>query len=279
MNRSRHIAPLALAAAALLLAGCALVSVSQREEIQMGRDYSSQLNEELPLVDDDAIRGYVDRVGTDIASRTDRPDLPYEFQVVNTDVVNAFAVPGGFIYMNRGLLEASENMSEVAGVLAHEVAHVVARHSAEQMERARSAGLALGVGSILLGDPGGAARAGIGIGANLYFARYSRAQESEADSLAVGYLVRSGWDPDGLVRFFETLQEMRERRPNALEALFTSHPLTEDRVEHVRRIIDRLPADSLRGLRTSSEQYRTMKEALERLPPPPEEYRVEGERQ
>lgn len=86
-------------------------------------------------------------------------------------------------------------------------------------------------------------------------------------------------DPDGLVRFFETLQEMRERRPNALEALFTSHPLTEDRVEHVRRIIDRLPADSLRGLRTSSEQYRTMKEALERLPPPPEEYRVEGERQ
>ncbi|MDP2496776.1 MAG: M48 family metallopeptidase [Candidatus Palauibacterales bacterium] len=279
MSRSRHIAPLALAAAALLLAGCALVSVSQREEIQMGRDYSSQLNEELPLVDDDAIRGYVDRVGTDIASRTDRPDLPYEFQVVNTDVVNAFAVPGGFIYMNRGLLEASENMSEVAGVLAHEVAHVVARHSAEQMERARSAGLALGVGSILLGEPRGAARAGIGIGANLYFARYSRAQESEADSLAVGYLVRSGWDPDGLVRFFETLQEMRERRPNALEALFTSHPLTEDRVEHVRRIIDRLPADSLRGLRTSSGEYRTMKEALERLPPPPEEYRVEGDRE
>ena len=279
MSRWRHVAPLALAAAALLLAGCALVSVSQREEIQMGRDYSSQLNEELPLVDDDAIRGYVDRVGTDIASRTDRPDLPYEFQVVNTDVANAFAVPGGFIYMNRGLLEASENMSEVAGVLAHEVAHVVARHSAEQMERARSAGLALGVGSILLGEPGGAARAGIGIGANLYFARYSRAQESVADSLAVGYLVRSGWDPDGLVRFFETLQEMRERRPNALEALFTSHPLTEDRVERVRRIIGRLPVDSLRGLRTSSEQYRTMKKALERLPPPPEEYRVEGDRQ
>jgi len=266
-------------AATFLLAGCALVSVSQEEEIRMGRDYASRLDEELPLVREPSIRGYVHEVGVDIASRTGRPDLPYEFQVVNTDVVNAFAVPGGFVYMNRGLLEASENMSEVAGVLSHEVAHVVARHSARQMERARTAGLAIGVGSVLLGEPGGAARAGIDVGANLYFARYSRAQESQADSLAVGYMIRSGWDPRGLLRFFETLEEMRERRPNALEALFTSHPLTEDRIERVRRIIDRIPPDSLRGLRTDSDRYRTMKRSLQELPPPPEEYRIEGDRE
>jgi len=276
-HRPRHTAALAVALAGTLLAGCALVSVSQQEEIRMGRDYSARLNEELPLVEDAAIRGYVHGVGVDIASRTDRPDLPYEFQVVNTDVVNAFAVPGGFIYMNRGLLEASDDMGEVVGVLSHEVAHVVARHTARQMERARTAGLALGVGSILLGEPGGAARAGINVGANLYFAQYSRAQESEADSLAVGYMIRSGWHPRGLVSFFEKLQEMRERRPNALEALFTSHPLTGERIERVQRIIDRIPEDRLRGLRSDADGYRTMREALEELPPPPEDYRVEGE--
>ncbi|MFB6368628.1 MAG: M48 family metalloprotease, partial [Gemmatimonadota bacterium] len=138
---------------------------------------------------------------------------------------------------------------------------------------------ALGVGTLLLGEPEGAARAGIGIGANLYFARYSRAQESEADSLAVGYLVRSGWDPRGLVDFFRQLLEMRERHPNALEALFASHPVTEERIRRVERIIDRVPQDSLEGLRTTAPGYSAMREALAELPPPPEEYRVEEEEQ
>lgn len=108
-------ATVALTLAGLLLAGCALVSVSRTEEIRTGRDYSSQLNEELPLVEDASTRGCVHEAGTDIAARTERPDLPCEFQVVNTDVVNAFAVPGGFVCMNRGLLEASDDRAEEAG--------------------------------------------------------------------------------------------------------------------------------------------------------------------
>ena len=241
----------------------------------MGREYADSINANLPLVEEAAVAGYVEGEGRDIARGTPRPDLPWEFRVPNTDAVNAFAVPGGFIYMNRGLLAASDGMAEVAGVLAHEVAHVVARHSVDQLERAYAAQMGLGIGSIIFGRPGDVAGAVINVTANMYFARHSRADEAEADSLAVGYMVDAGWHPRGLVSFFRTLLDMRESSPNALEALFASHPLTEDRIQAVQRIIDRIPPERLEGLRQSSPSYREMKAVLERLPPPPEEFRVE----
>ena len=261
----------------LPLAAAACVTVSRQDEISMGRDYREQLNEELPLIREEAILGPVSETGLELAHASPRPDMPYAFHVVNTDAINAFAVPGGFVYMNRGLLEASDDMAEVAGVLAHEVGHIVGRHSARQIERMRRAQLGLVGASVLFGQPEGLAALGVNVAANLYFARYSREQEAEADSLAVHMLVDTGWDPRGLTDFFGKLLEERERRPGALEALFTSHPLTEDRIASVNRLIDRLPAERRRGLRTSLPAYDAMRRALEAHPPPPEEFRTREE--
>ncbi len=260
-------------AVVLLAGGC--LTVSPQEEVELGRDYAAQIEEELPLIEARRIRGPVADVGRAIARVSPRPDLPWEFHVVNTDVVNAFAVPGGFVYMNRGLIEDSENMSEIAGVLAHEVAHVVARHSAEQIERARAANLGLIGYTVLLGRPRGLEALGIDVGANLFFARHSREDEAEADSLAVGLLIETGWHPDGLVSFFRTMMANRDSKPGALESLFASHPLTEDRIREVERMIDGIPEARLEGLRRNSRAYAGLRTALERHPPPPEKFRVE----
>lgn len=253
------------------------LSVTRQDEIAMGRDYKQQLDDELPLIREQAILGPVSETGLELAGVSPRPDMPYEFHVVNTDAINAFAVPGGFIYMNRGLLEESDDMAEVAGVLAHEVGHIVGRHSAQQLERMRRAQLGVGIGSIFLGEPEGLGALGVNVFANLYFAKYSREQEAEADSLAVQLLVDTGWDPRGLTDFFGKLLQERENKPGALEALFTSHPLTESRIQAVDRLIDRLPEDRRRGLRTSTAAYDAMKRALEAYPPPPEKYRTKEE--
>lgn len=266
-----------VAAALLLLLAlaAACVSVSRQDEIDMGRKYSQQINQELPLIEDEVIRGPVNRLGHELARVSPRPDLPYEFQVVNTNIINAFAVPGGFIYMNRGLIEASDDMAEVAGVLAHEVSHVVARHSAEQLERMRRAQLGLVGLSVLFGRPEGLAALGVNVGANLFFAKHSREDEAEADSLAVGLLRETGWDPCGLVDFFRTMLEVRGDRPGAVTALFASHPVTENRIRTVDRIVERIPAEERARLRTDFAAYGEMKSALADYPPPPKKFRVE----
>ena len=256
----------------LLAAGC--LTVSPQEEVDLGRRYAAEIDRELPLIEARRVREPIEELGRSLARISSRPDLPWEFRVVNTDVVNAFAVPGGFIYVNRGLIEASRDMSEIAGVMAHEVAHVVARHSAEQIERARAAQLGLVGYSVLLGQPHGLEALGIDVGANLFFAKHSRDDETEADSLAVGLLVESGWHPAGLVSFFGTMLEEREGKPNALAALFASHPVTEERIRDVERLIAALPPEELEGLRRSSRAHDRLRAALERHPAPPEKYRV-----
>ena len=277
----RRASPSRLAATLLALVlpvlAAACLTVSRQDEIAMGRDYKRQLDEALPLIREGAILGPVSETGLELAKASPRPDMPYEFHVVNTDAINAFAVPGGFIYMNRGLLEASDDMAEVAGVLAHEVGHIVGRHTAQQLERMRRAQLGLVGVSVLFGQPEGLAALGVNVAANMYFASYSREQEAEADSLAVHFLVDTGWDPRGLTDFFGKLLEERERRPNALEALFTSHPLTESRIQEVTRLIDRLPEARRPGLRTSIPAYAAMRKALEAHPPPPEKFRTRDE--
>ncbi|MFQ5747573.1 MAG: M48 family metallopeptidase [Gemmatimonadota bacterium] len=272
MSLRRVLPSLLAAATAALVGGC--VTISPEQEVAMGRDYADQINAELPLLEEPAIRGTIQTLGREIADHTPRADLDYEFQVPNTDVVNAFAVPGGFVYVNRGLIEASENMTEVAGVLGHEIGHVVARHSVKQLEQLQRANLGLALGTVVLGAPTGVTAAAINITGNLYFAKHSRTAEAEADSLAVFFLIDSGWDPRGLVTFFDKLIRTRESRPGALEALFTSHPLAEDRIENIERIISRIPPERLAGLRTSEPAYDRMTDALAALPPPPAKYRV-----
>lgn len=250
-------------------------SIGQRDEVALGRQYAAEINRELPIVDDPVVTRYINLLGRNIAQQGDR-NLDYTFYVVNTNAVNAFAVPGGFIYVNRGLIERSANLSELAGVLAHEVAHVEERHGVQQIERIQRANLGLSLAYILLGRaPGGLERAAIEVGGAAIFASYSRGAEREADAVAIPLLVRAGIDPRGLVTFFQKLLEDQERRPGTVEQWFSTHPLTEERIAETNAEIQRIPESTLRGLTVNSPQYEEMKARMRQYPGPPPGYRVQ----
>jgi predicted Zn-dependent protease len=180
-------------------------------------------------------------------------------------VVNAFAVPGGYVYVNRGLIEAADNLSEFAGVLAHEIGHVEARHSVEQLERAQNANLGLTLAYVLLGRaPTGVEEAAINVGGGLYFANHSRSAEDEADALGVRLMARSGIDPNGMVSFFQELLDQQQRRPSQLEQWFSTHPTTQDRINHVRSLIQQLPASQRTGLQQNSREFQNFKARVSR---------------
>jgi predicted Zn-dependent protease len=260
-HRSTLLALLVLAAST----GC---SVSEDEEVRMGQEYAAQIAQELPLIADPEIRGYVDRLGRDIASRTERPDLPWEFHVVNASEVNAFALPGGYIYINRGLIERAERMDELAGVLGHEIGHVVLRHSAEQMEsRGRATGVVTVICVITGLCEGAVAQVAINVAGAAWFARHSRQDEAEADSAGVHAVIASGISPRGIPSFFGTLLAERQRQPGLLDDWFASHPLEEDRVARTRALIGEIPPRRLQGLAADSEQFHALKARLRALPP------------
>ncbi|HWV57433.1 MAG TPA: M48 family metallopeptidase [Longimicrobiales bacterium] len=252
-------------------------AVSPRQEIELGRQYAAEISQQLPIVNDPEIDRYINALGTRIAQHTTRRDFTYRFYVVNTDAVNAFAIPGGFVYVNRGLIERTENLSELAAVLAHEIAHVDERHGAEQIERVQRANIGLTLAYILIGRaPGGLERAAIQLGGAAVFASYSRAAEREADALAVPMLVAAGIDPRGLPSFFRTLLEERSRRPGAVEQWFSTHPLEEDRIAQAEAQIAQYPPDWLRNLTTNTAEFEAFQARVRALPPPPPEFRMQG---
>jgi predicted Zn-dependent protease len=268
----RRIPALGLAALTAIVAACA---ISQSEEIELGRQYAAEINRQLPIVDDPAVNRYVSLLGDQISSHG-RRKIGYTFFVVNTDQVNAFALPGGFVYVNRGLIEQTANLSELAGVLAHEIAHVEERHSVKQLERVQRANLGGALASILLGGAGGGlAQAGINVAGTAILAGYSREAESEADSLGVILMVESGIDPTGMVTFFKRLLAEHERQPSLFEQWFSTHPLTEERIATTRAEIAALPPASLRNLTVDSRAYETMKAQLRQYPQPPPQFRTQ----
>lgn len=240
----------------------------------MGREYAAEINRHLPIVDDPAIHRYINELGNRIQRQPGNRDIPYTFYVVNIEQINAFAVPGGFVYLNRGLIEAADNLSELAGVLAHEIGHVEARHSVEMIERAQTAEIGVMVGSILLGvPPTGVAGAAVNIGAQAYFARHSREAENEADAIAVRLLPGAGIDPSGVVTFFKKLIEEQQRSPTRVEQWFSTHPLTEERIANVRELIRQLPPAETANLQITSTGFNNFRARVRQLPPPPPEFR------
>ena len=261
-----------------LVAGATSVAaacgISTQQEQQLGADYSAQLNQQLPIVDHAQVNAYINDLGREVAAAGDR-HLPYRFYIVNADAVNAFAVPGGYIYVNRGLVERTDNMMELAGVLAHEIGHVEERHSVEQMERVQGANLGLNLAYILLGRaPSGLEQTAIGVGGNLVFAKYSRGAEDEADEVAIDLLLNAGINPRGLLTFFDELLAEQQRSPSALETWFSTHPTTQDRIAATKARIDAIPAARLRGMQTNSQAFQTFKARLANYPAPPAEYRI-----
>jgi len=258
---------LALGGMAATAGGCA-PAISTEQEVQIGRQNAAQVNQQLPIVRDAAVNQYINDLGRSIARVADPRGIQYTFYVVNSNVVNAFALPGGYVYVNRGLIERANNASELAGVLSHEVAHVVERHGIEQVQRAQNAnlGLSLLYGVLLGRNPGGLEQLGIQAGGGLVFASYGRDAEREADLRGVDYMVRAGYNPNGMVRFFNELLSERQRNPSRLEQWFATHPLTEERIQNTSRAVQAIPNLNGRNLMTDTRAYQTFRSRVRSLP-------------
>lgn len=245
---------------------------STAEEVAMGSQYASQINQELPIVTDPEVMRYITVLGDSIARVADQRNLDWRFYVVDQEQVNAFAVPGGFIYVNRGLIERSETMAELAGVLGHEIAHVTERHSMEQMAKAQQANVGVTIGCILAPQVcnSGLGSTAIQLGAGGAFAKFSRNDESEADRRGIEFVVRAGIDPRGIPTMFRTLLAERQRKPEGLEGMFSTHPLAEDRVAESEAIISQMDPVILQSLTSDTPAFQRFKARLKSLPPSPQ---------
>jgi beta-barrel assembly-enhancing protease len=250
----------------LVVSAC---GISTQQELEMGQQYSTEINRQLPLINDATVSSYVNQLGDRIASHGQR-GLNYTFYVVNSDQVNAFAVPGGYVYVNRGLIERAGNMSELAGVLAHEISHVELRHSIEQMEKAQGANLGLTVAYVLMGrQPGQLEQTGVNVLGTAVFAGFSRHAEDEADASAIPLLVATGVHPNGLVTMFERLLAMQQSNPSAIQRWFSTHPTSQERINATRARIAQVPATQLRNLTNDAAAFRTIKSRLRAMPAAP----------
>jgi predicted Zn-dependent protease len=248
--------------------GCS--SVSQQQEVEIGQQTAAEVNAQLPMLRDPQIDGYVNSLGRSIASRTSRADLDWHFAVVNTDVINAFALPGGFVYVNRGVLSRASNESELAGVLAHEIEHVVQRHSVKQMEQVQQANVGVGLVCVLTRVcENQAAAAAIQVGGSAYFAKNSRDDEVQADEGGFQTMIRAGENPRGMLTFFQKLLAEEGSSGGGASAWFADHPGTQDRIADIQRMLNAVPASQLSSLRTDSPQFQQMKRRVAQLPPPP----------
>jgi predicted Zn-dependent protease len=211
--------------------------VSESQEIEMGKEADPQIMAEYGSYDDPELLAYVNGIGQRIARVSQRSNLAYTFRVVDSPIVNAFALPGGYVYITRGILAQFNSEDELAGVMGHEIGHVVARHSAEQMSRAQLAGLGLQLGSVLSETFAQYAQfAGVGVG--LLFLKFSRGQESEADMLGVEYSTELGYNSHRMADFFETLDKMSEQSGQSLPGFLSTHPDPGDREVRVNRLTD-----------------------------------------
>lgn len=247
--------------------GCA---ISQQQEIQLGQQYAQQINSQLPIITDPEINRYVNVLGDSIAGVTSRSNLPWQFFIVNSSEVNAFAVPGGYVYVNRGLIERATKMDEVAGVLGHEVGHVVKRHSVKQMQKAQGANVGITLACVLTRVCNNqAAGAAINLGASAVFAKFSRADEAEADDEAVKNVVRARISPQGIVSMFQKLLAERKRRPAGVDAWFATHPLEEARIADVQQQINRIDPRLLARLTQDTRNFDAFRARVMSLPPAP----------
>ena len=257
----------ALIATAVILTGC---SVSQDQEVELGRQNAAEINAHVPIVTDPAVSDYIQTLGESIARKTSRADLDWHFYVVNTRQVNAFALPGGFVYVNRGLIESTDHLDELTGTLGHEIGHVVERHSVKQMEKAQKANAGVAVVCTLTNIcQSGLAQAAVQVGGTALFARYSRADELQADSEGVVNVARAGYDPQGIPDLFEVLLKEREYQPTKVEGWFADHPLEETRINRAKLLIATLP--EVRGKRflVDTPEFHAFKARVAALPLPP----------
>ncbi len=255
---------------ALLVTSAAACGISTQQEVEMGSQYAAQINAQLPIVQDAEINRYVNVLGDSISRLADTRGIDYTFYIVNANEINAFAVPGGYVYVNRGLIDKTQNLSQLAGVLGHEIGHVVRRHSVKQMEKAQGANIGLVLGCTLINVCGNqAAQAAINIGGSALFAKFSRNDESEADQEAIKNTVRAGISPKGIPEMFQILLNERTRNPGAVEGWFASHPGEEDRIRETEAAIAKIDPAILASLTVNTSNFSAFKARVRALPAPP----------
>ena len=220
-----------------------IMLVSEAQEIQMGREYDQQVVASIGLSPDSAWQRYVQQLGARLAAEGERPGLPWTFRVVDDPAINAFALPGGFIYVTRGILAHLNSEAELASVLGHEIGHVTARHSVSQMSNQQLAGLGLAIGTIVSSDVGryaGLANSALGV----LFLKYSRDDERQADDLGLRYLLRTTWDPREMLDVFQMLERVSAAQGGGrLPEWLATHPSPENRHEHIAQAIAAQPQD------------------------------------
>jgi beta-barrel assembly-enhancing protease len=224
---------------------------SLETEIKMGKQYAMQVEQSVKLVQDPVVNEYVNRIGQNLVRNSDA-QVPFSIKVIDSDEVNAFALPGGYFYVNSGLILAADEEAELAGVMAHEIAHVAARHGMRQMTRMNLANIA----TIPLIFVGGGIGYGIyeaaGLGLPLTFMKFQRNFEAEADYLGLQYMYKTGYDPQAFISFFEKIQAKEKKKPGTLAKAFASHPQTPDRIEKSQQeIATILPAKAQYTVSTS----------------------------
>lgn len=254
---------LLLALSSTAVGAISLVSVD--EEIAIGRQADQQVRKQMPAFADAPTTAYVRSIGQRLVRAAPGPKYPYSFSVADYREINAFALPGGPIWIHRGILHAATNESQVAGVLAHEVAHIAQRHAADQLTKATLTNWGLGLLGAILGNSGGAGTAQIAASllANGAFLKFSRDDEREADRVGLDILTKAGWDARGMTELFEVIRKEANRDPAALEVFLSTHPSPQDRINRLQTDVARL-----KGGARDTKQFQDLKARLVKLPPP-----------
>jgi beta-barrel assembly-enhancing protease len=243
----------------------AFTLVSVQQEVELGQQAQAEISKQMPVLGDAQLDRYIDSVGERLAAHAPGPKYPYSFGVVNYKELNAFALPGGPIYVHRGTIAAARTEAQLAGVMAHEVAHIAQRHAAKQISKGIVANGLLGLLGAVLDDGGRgeqAARIGASVVAQSVFMKFSRDDESEADRIGAEIMDRAGWDPHGLAEFMQVLQNEQQRSPSSVETFFSSHPSPSGRVRALQTMV------SGKSGRRDSEEFQSIKGRLGSLPPP-----------
>jgi len=229
------------------ISGCAALSVEQGgfnlvsldEEWSMRDDLMNQVEQEFKLSTDPQMLAYLETIGARLVAQTNLADRVWTFGIVDDDGVNAFNLPGGLVYVNRGLIQNAATLDQFTAVLGHEIAHGAARHGTQLMTR--QMGLDLLSGVLLGDDPGQRKQVLAGIVAGGTLSSYGRDAEREADRLGIRFGYAAGYDPEGAIAMFQMLLSLRQGKPSSVGQFFSSHPLTEERIAHAERIANELP--------------------------------------
>jgi predicted Zn-dependent protease len=221
-------------------------------QIAMGKQISMQVETQSKIINDPVVSEYVNRLGQNLVRNSDS-QVPFTIKVIDSDDINAFALPGGFFYVNSGLILAADEEAELAGVMAHEIAHVAACHAARENTRGNIAQI-MTIPLIFIGGPiGYAAYEGAGLAVPLTFLKFSRGFEAQADYLGVEYMYKAGYDPQAFVSFFEKIQAQEKKKPGTISKAFSTHPQTPDRIEKSQEEIARILPAKAEYMVTSSE--------------------------